>query len=84
MLYFILIIFILCLADSLTTCFVGGGGGTSGGFVVVVVLGDGGQLISRNRLLPFCSSLSLFTCSISLLVSLCATVLILFSLFFLC
>ena len=40
MLYFILIIFILCLAYSLTTCFVGGGGGgSSGDFVVVVVSG---------------------------------------------
>ena len=40
MLYFILITFILCLADSLTTCFIGGGGGSSGGCVVVV--GSGG------------------------------------------
>ena len=47
MLHFILIIFILCLADSLTTCFVvvvvGGGGGSSGGFVVVVVSGGWGD-----------------------------------------
>ena len=36
MLYFKLILFILCLAVSLTTSFGGGGGGSSGGFVVVV------------------------------------------------
>ena len=50
MLYFILIIFILCPADSLTTCFVVGGGGSSDGFVVV----SGGWGTTRFRGTDYC------------------------------